>query len=125
MLTFLTVLFIIVAVLLILLVLVQDPKGGSGGMFGGGGSNSLLGSAGAPSFLSKLTRNLAILFGVLCIVLTIVLKPRDSGLLDKFEAPAATNAPATTETPAAAAPVSPETAPNNTETQKPVETKTK
>jgi preprotein translocase subunit SecG len=54
--------------LLIALVLLQDPKSaGGGGMFGGGGSNSLLGATGAVTFLTRLTRYSAIIFGITCL----------------------------------------------------------
>lgn len=120
MLTFLTYFFVFVCVSLILLVLIQDPKGGSTGMFGGGGANSLFGATGAPTFVAKLTKNMAIIFGIMCIALTIALKPKDSSLLDKFQAPVAK--PETQNTvPALDSSGTPGEQSNGPEAQKPVE----
>jgi len=85
---------IILCILVIILVLIQDPKGaGVGGMFGGGGgSDSLFGATGAPSFLAKLTRYVAILFAVSCLLMTIAIL-RDNvgggGVLDNRALPVA------------------------------------
>jgi preprotein translocase subunit SecG len=78
----LAVLHIIVCVFLILLIMIQDPKGGSSGLFSGG-SNSIIGSSGSADFLTTLTRYTAIVFGVLCVVLTIVTKPATTGVFSK------------------------------------------
>lgn len=80
---------IILCVFLVLLVLIQDPKGGAaGGMFGGGGgSNSLFGATGAPSFLSKITRWIAVVFAVSCIAMTIFIKPSSKSVLDSITIP--------------------------------------
>ena len=76
-------------VFLVLLVLIQDPKGGAaGGMFGGGGgSNSLFGASGAPSFLAKITRWIAVVFAVSCIAMTIFIKPSSNSVLDGVAVP--------------------------------------
>ncbi|PIP79915.1 MAG: preprotein translocase subunit SecG [Gammaproteobacteria bacterium CG22_combo_CG10-13_8_21_14_all_40_8] len=77
---------IILSVFLIVLVLIQDPKGGAaGGMFGGGGgSNSLFGATGAPSFLARLTRWVAVIFAASCIAMTIFIKPKSDSVLDSL-----------------------------------------
>ncbi len=77
---------IILSVFLIVLVLIQDPKGGAaGGMFGGGGgSNSLFGATGAPSFLARLTRWVAVVFAASCIAMTIFIKPTSDSVLDNL-----------------------------------------
>jgi preprotein translocase subunit SecG len=79
--------------LLIALVLLQDPKSaGGGGMFGGGGSNSLLGATGAVTFLTRLTRYSAIIFGITCLSLTFLSKGKSGSVLDS--APLSATAPA-------------------------------
>jgi preprotein translocase subunit SecG len=84
---------VVLSLFLVALVLIQDPKGGgAGGLFGGGGgSNSLFGATGAPSFLARLTRWVAVVFAGSCIAMTIFIKPDSSSVLDQVEnIPAAT-----------------------------------
>lgn len=84
-----TLVHVIVCLLLIGVVLLQDPKNaGAGGMFGGGGSNSVLGSTGAVTFLTKLTQWSAITFGVTCIILTLMSRPQSGSVLDSAPSPA-------------------------------------
>ena len=101
---------IILSIFLVVLVLIQDPKGGAaGGMFGGGGgSNSLFGATGAPSFLAKITRWVAVVFAASCIAMTIVIKPKGTSVLDGMTIPQKAEEPeaATEET------VAPEEAPS-------------
>ena len=81
---------IFLSVFLVILVLIQDPKGGAaGGMFGGGsgGSNSLFGATGAPSFLAKITRWIAVVFAASCIAMTIFIKPQSNSVLDSLAIP--------------------------------------
>jgi preprotein translocase subunit SecG len=88
-----TLVHIIFCFLLIAIVLLQDPKNaGAGGMFGGGGANSVLGSTGAVTFLTKLTQWSAVMFGVTCILLTLMSRPESGSVLD-------TAAPANATTP--------------------------
>lgn len=97
MLTLIAVIHVLVCVILIGLVLLQDPKGGgTGGMFGGGSSNSLLGATGAVTFLTRLTRYSAIIFGVTCLILTLLSRPNAGSVLDSapVSAPTAPAAPA-------------------------------
>ena len=82
MMTLLAICHIIFALLLISLVLLQDPKNAGGGLFSGGGSNSLLGSTGGATFLTRLTRYTATAFGVTCLVMTIVTRPSVGSVLD-------------------------------------------
>ncbi len=85
-----TTVHVIFCVLLILIVLLQDPKNaGSGGVFGGGGANSVLGSTGAVTFLTKLTQWSAITFGVTCILLSLMSRPDSGSVLDSAPSPAA------------------------------------
>lgn len=103
---FLTVIHVIVCLLLISLVLLQDSKGAMGSMYGGSGSNSLLGPTGAPNFLAKLTRWAAIIFAVICVILSKVTAEKEKSALDAVMPPAIP-APATTDS----APVAPAAAP--------------
>ena len=102
MLDIMAVIHLIVCLLVIVLVLIQDPKGGAaGGMFGGGGgADSLFGATGAPTFLAKLTRYVAIVFAVSCIAMTIFTKPDDSSVLDNRVIPAAEETAPVETTPA-------------------------
>ena len=61
--TLIVVLHIVVSVALILVILLQTGKGSDiGAVFGGGSSQTLFGSTGPTSFLSKLTAGAAIVF---------------------------------------------------------------
>ena len=69
---FLTVILFLECLFLVLLVLVQLPKkeAGLGTAFGGGTTDALFG-AGAGNVLTKLTKWCAILFLVLCLLLSL------------------------------------------------------
>lgn len=91
-----------VALLLIIMVLLQDPKGGgAAGMFGGGGGSggsqsSFFGASGAGSFLSTLTKWLAIIFAVSSIGMTYMTSQSgSSSVMDDFIPAAGSTAPAT------------------------------
>ena len=61
--TFLTTLHVTVCIVLIAVVLLQRGKGSDlGAALGGGGANTVFGSRGAGSFLTKLTTGSAIIF---------------------------------------------------------------
>lgn len=110
--SFVAVLHIIVALILIALVLVQDTKSGSlGGAFGGGGSNSVLGATGATTLAQQMTRWVAGVFALTCIMLSIFSSRSTSSVLDGAAAPPIAPASA----PASQIPVSPETAPAATQ----------
>jgi preprotein translocase subunit SecG len=69
----LTVLHVIVALILILVVLLQTGKRADlAGAFGGGGSQTVFGTRGAATFLSKLTTTAAILFMLTSLGLSLV-----------------------------------------------------
>jgi len=110
MLTVIAFLHILVCIMLIAMVLLQDPKsGGAGGVFGGGGgTSSLLGTTGAVTFLTRLTRYLAIVFGVTCLILTLLSRPDTGSVVDGVAAPLAH--PQGIQAPGAAAPPAPGTA---------------
>lgn len=79
MLTLVATVHIITCLLLIALVLLQDPKATGGStMFGGTGSSNVIGATGGVSLLQKMTRYAAIIFGVCCLLLTM-LSRRDAG----------------------------------------------
>ncbi len=70
MLTVLTVTHVVVTIALIVLVLIQRGKGADiGAAFGGGSSNTVFGSQGAASFLTRTTAVLATLFFVISLTL--------------------------------------------------------
>ena len=106
---------IALSLFLVVLVLIQDPKGGgAGGLFGGGGgSNSLFGATGAPTFLAKVTRWVAVVFAASCIAMTIFIKPQSSSVLDGAAMP---EAKPTVEQSVDTAPVQEEAAPAQSET---------
>lgn len=112
MMTLILVVQIISCLLLIALVLLQDPKASGGSaMFGGTGSNTVVGATGGATLLQKLTRYSAIVFGVSCLLLTMMSR-REAGSGSVFEnlqdagATAPISAPAT---PGSAVPAAPET----------------
>jgi preprotein translocase subunit SecG len=78
-----TLVHVIFCLLLIAIVLLQDPKNaGGGGVFGGGGANSVLGSTGAVTFLTKFTQWSAVIFGITCITLSLMSRPDAGSVLD-------------------------------------------
>jgi len=61
--TFIIAIHVIVCIALILIVLLQTGKGADmGAVFGGGSSQTLFGSAGASTFLTKMTTGAAVIF---------------------------------------------------------------
>jgi preprotein translocase subunit SecG len=61
--TLIVILHVVVSIAMILVILLQTGKGSDiGAVFGGGSSQTLFGSTGPTSFLSKLTAGAAILF---------------------------------------------------------------
>lgn len=97
---FLVVLHFLVAIALIALVLVQDSKGG-GALGMGGGSNSLLGATGAQTLYARMTRWMAVIFGITCIVLSVQVARESRSVID--------SAPVVTPAPTEAAPAAPAT----------------
>jgi preprotein translocase subunit SecG len=103
------VLHVIVCVALIMIVLLQTGKGADmGAAFGGGGSQTLFGSTGASTFLSKATTGAAIIFMITSLGLAYM-----SGHQVDSSVVTGTQPPAQTEQ----APVEP--APANTATAQP------
>jgi preprotein translocase subunit SecG len=68
--TLIVILHVIVSIAMILIILLQTGKGSDiGAVFGGGSSQTLFGSTGPTSFLSKLTAGAAIIFMITSLFL--------------------------------------------------------
>jgi len=77
---FLIIIHIIVCIALIMIVLLQTGKGSDmGAAFGGGSSQTLFGSTGASTFLSKATTGAAIVFMVTSLGLAWISGHRTGG----------------------------------------------
>jgi preprotein translocase subunit SecG len=93
--TILIIVHIIVCVALIMIVLLQTGKGADmGAAFGGGGSQTLFGSTGASTFLSKATTGAAIVFMLTSLALAYLSSHRTADSIIK-------STPAPVEQPAA------------------------
>lgn len=94
MLTFLAVIHIIACFGLVGLVLIQDSKGG--GVFSGqSSSNSVLGAGGGATLAQTMTKVVAGIFAVTCVVLSIMSARSDKSVIDS-SMPITTTSPATT-----------------------------
>ncbi len=106
----LIVIHVIVCVALIMIVLLQTGKGADmGAAFGGGSSQSLFGSTGASTFLSKATTVAAIVFMITSLALAYMSSNR-TGKSIMTNTPAPVSAPAASETKTDAAQNTPQTA---------------
>jgi preprotein translocase subunit SecG len=76
--TFFVILHLIVCLFLIFIILIQSSKGAEMGAAFGGSSQTLFGSRGAATFMSKLTSAAAILFMITSLTLAIVSVKRES-----------------------------------------------
>jgi preprotein translocase subunit SecG len=102
------------AVAIIGLVLLQQGKGADmGAAFGSGASQTLFGSRGSATFLSRTTAVLAAVFFSTSLALAVVYSHQSGRQVRSVteEAPPATTAPATTPTPAPQVPSVPEAPP--------------
>ena len=82
--TLIVILHVIVCVALILVILLQTGKGSDiGAVFGGGSSQTLFGSTGPTSFLSKLTAGAAIVFMLTSLFLAYFSGSRSSSSIMK------------------------------------------
>ena len=108
----LTIVHIIVAVILIAVVLLQTGKRADlAGAFGGGGSQTVFGTRGAATLLSKITTGAAIAFMLTSLGLSLMASrstASSGGSVLPDEPPAASTAPAPSPS---AAPVAPPSAP--------------
>ena len=85
---FIIVIHVIVCIALIMIVLLQTGKGADmGAAFGGGSSQTLFGSTGASTFLSKATTAAAILFMLTSLILAYM-SGNKTGKSIVMEAPA-------------------------------------
>jgi len=99
---FLIIIHIVVCVALIMIVLLQTGKGADmGAAFGGGSSQTLFGSTGASTFLSKATTGAAIIFMVTSLGLAYLSTHRAG------RESIVTSSPAPVESPAAPTPSAP------------------
>ena len=91
----LIVVHIVVCVALIMIVLLQTGKGADmGAAFGGGGSQTLFGSTGASTFLSKATTIAAIVFMLTSLVLAYLSSHRTAdSIMQSAPAPVEQTAP--------------------------------
>lgn len=93
--TLVVVAHVVIAVALVGLVLIQQGKGAdAGAAFGGGASQTVFGSQGSGSFLTRVTTFLAILFFVTSFTLAVFAKQRaevagETGIPTVQQAPAA------------------------------------
>lgn len=76
MITFITIIHVIVCLILIGVVLLQAGKGAEMGAAFGGSSQTIFGSRGSATFLSKLTVGAAVLFMVTSFSLSVLNKSR-------------------------------------------------
>ena len=95
--TILIIVHVIVCVALIMIVLLQTGKGADmGAAFGGGGSQTLFGSTGASTFLSKATTGAAIIFMLTSLALAYMSSHRTAdSIIKSTPAPIEQPAPAT------------------------------
>jgi len=97
MITIITVVHVIVCLILIGVVLLQSGKGAEMGAAFGGSSQTIFGSRGSATFLSKLTVGAAILFMVTSLSLSILSRSRSvvSTVIDQTqeEVPSPVEAP--------------------------------
>jgi len=105
--TLIVILHVIVSIAMILVILLQTGKGSDiGAVFGGGSSQTLFGSTGPTSFLSKLTAGAAVLFMITSLILAYSSGGGSTRSLMGGGAPAST-APAPGPAPGAAPPAPP------------------
>ena len=85
------ILHIVVSLALILIILLQTGKGADiGAVFGGGSSQTLFGSSGPTSFLSKLTAAAAVIFMITSLFLAYFSGSRPASSIMKGAAPVQT-----------------------------------
>jgi preprotein translocase subunit SecG len=92
---FFVILHLIVCLFLIFIILIQSSKGAEMGAAFGGSSQTLFGSRGAATFMSKLTSAAAILFMITSLTLAIVSVKRES-VMNSVPAQESAESPVTT-----------------------------
>jgi preprotein translocase subunit SecG len=121
--TFVILIHVIVSVALVLIVLLQTGRGADiGAAFGGGSSQTLFGSTGASSFLSKMTTVAAIVFMLTSLSLAYVSSRRTASSIMSDTVPVAEEtqqAPTPPQTPAVSEGQEPATAEPGPEAEQP------
>lgn len=93
--TVLVIIHVIVCIALILIVLLQSGKGADmGAAFGGGSSQTLFGSSGGATFLTKLTTGAAIVFMLTSLSLAYLSTNKNASVINLNQAPPPVSAPA-------------------------------
>jgi preprotein translocase subunit SecG len=102
----LVIIHVVVCVALIMIVLLQTGKGADiGAAFGGGASNTLFGTSGASTFLSKATTVAAVVFMLTSLALAYLTSQRPSNsIVTEMPAAVETKAPDASPAPAASEP---------------------
>lgn len=100
--TFLIIVHIVICIVLILVVLLQAGKGASMGAVFGGSSQTIFGSAGPGTFLSKMTTVIAIVFMLTSLGLSYFASVKGGTVMKQVQKPTAP-----VSSPAAPAPVAP------------------
>jgi len=90
MITFLTIIHILACLFLIFVVLIQSSKGAELGAAFGGSSQTLFGSRGAATFLSKVTTVVAAVFMITSLVLSVIASKGTSVVKESPQPPAQT-----------------------------------
>ena len=97
--TLLIIVHVIVCIALIMIVLLQTGKGADmGAAFGGGGSQTLFGSTGASTFLTKATTAAAVIFMLTSLALAYLSSDRTGTSIMPEKAPVEQKAPAPGDT---------------------------
>jgi len=89
-----TIIHILVCITIILVILLQAGKGAGMGAAFGGSSQTIFGSTGAASFLSKLTTVVAVVFMLTSLTLTLLSGPRAVESIMDLPGPATQSVPA-------------------------------
>jgi preprotein translocase subunit SecG len=114
-----TIVHVVACIVLILVVLLQAGKGANMGAVFGGSSQTVFGSSGPGSFLSKMTTAVAIIFMLTSLSLSYMVSRKGSSLMEGAAKPVAQQAvptpkpaaaPAPATTPAPQVPAAPQTA---------------
>lgn len=93
MITLLTIIHILASLFLIFVVLIQSSKGAELGAAFGGSSQTLFGSRGAATFLSKLTTVVAAIFMITSLILSIAASKGTSVVKKTIQPPAQQTVP--------------------------------
>ena len=110
-----TIVHVVACIVLILVVLLQSGKGANMGAVFGGSSQTVFGSSGPGSFLSKMTTAVAVIFMLTSLSLSYTVSRKGSSLMEGAAKPAAQK---TVPSPQPAAPPAPATTPAAPQTAK-------